>query len=192
MKPLTKYLHKAMIPFHGIPFLAYSFAAIPENSQVVVIVNHFSEQIINYFGNSYGGRSIMYLMQTNPKGTGDALVQFSEEYRPQQPVIVWQADQMIFHEEVRILSQSDPDAAIYSRTSGGLIDIGFWKVKPSTLTQLKGHFDGREYRALPVLERNGLKRIEVQRDKLEVSFSSWEKIDLQCKMLKQAFSTEYR
>src|SRR5580704_8112677 len=70
MQPLTRYLHKAMIPFAGLPFLAYSILSVPGGSEIVIVVNCFSEQIINYFGESYEGRRIQYLKQTNPKGTG--------------------------------------------------------------------------------------------------------------------------
>ncbi|HEV2327779.1 MAG TPA: sugar phosphate nucleotidyltransferase, partial [Verrucomicrobiae bacterium] len=29
MQPLTNYLHKAMIPFFGVPLLAYGILAVP-------------------------------------------------------------------------------------------------------------------------------------------------------------------
>jgi hypothetical protein len=106
-------------------------------------------------------------------------------------VIVWQADQMIFPNEVTILSQSEPNAAVCSRSRKGFQDLGFWKIKPSTLGRLNGYFDGTEYRALPVLEKENLKQIAVQRDKLEISLNTWEDIELQCKHLKQRFSAEF-
>jgi choline kinase len=192
MQPLSSYLHKAMIPFFGAPLLAYSILAVPAGSEIVVIVNHFKEQIAAYFGDSYKGRKIKYLTQGDPKGTGDALFQFAGAYRPAHPVIVWQADQMIFPGEIEILSQTGPNAGIYSDTARGLLDLGFWKIAPGTLAKLKDIFDGTEYRALPVLEREGIKQIKVQREKLEISFESWEQIELQCKLFRQKFHTEFR
>jgi NDP-sugar pyrophosphorylase family protein len=192
MKPLTNYLHKAMIPFSGLPFLAYSLCSIPEGSEVIIIVNYLWEQMANYFGQSYKGRKIKYLKQSDPKGTGDALFQFSKIHHPKQPVIVWQADQMIFPDEVKILSRSEPNAAIYSDTHEGLYDLGFWKIRPDTLSKLKGHFERGEYRALPVLKTEGLNSISVQREKLEISFNTWKQIELQCKLFKQKFLTESR
>jgi len=190
MEPLSRYLHKAMIPFFGVPFLAYSLLSIPENSKVVIIVNYFKDQIYNYFGASYKGRTIQYLTQKNPKGTGDALFQFSRTFRPKSPVIIWQADQMILPNEIDILSTVEPNAGMYSHTPMGCLDLGFWKIKPETLTKLKSGFDGTEYRALPVLEKEGLKQIRIPRRKLEISHDSWEQIIIQCKFLKQKFHIE--
>jgi choline kinase len=190
MEPLSAYLHKAMIPFGGIPLLAYAILAVPKGSDIVIVVNYLKEQIAAYFGDSYHGRKIQYFTQRNPQGTGDALFQFAEAFRPAQPIIIWQADQIIFPEEIEILSRSEPNAGIFSHTPAGLFDLGFWKIAPETLTKLKGTFDGSEYRALPVLEREGLKQLKVPREKLEVSFDTWEQIELQCKQLKQKFHIE--
>jgi len=189
MQPLTNYLHKSMIPFYGLPLLAYGILAVPEGSEIVIIVNYLKEQIEGFFGDTFRGRKIKYFVQSDPKGTGDALFQFGAAYRPAQPVIVWQADQMIFAEEVEILSHTQPNAGIFSDTSRGLLDLGFWRIEPGTLARLKDSFDGSEHRALPVLERVGLKRIKIQREKLEISFDTWEQIELHCKRLRQAFHT---
>jgi hypothetical protein len=192
MQPLTNYLHKAMIPFFGAPLLAYSILAVPEGSEIVIIVNYLKEQIAGYFGDTFRGRKISYFTQTDPKGTGDALFQFGAAYRPVQPIIVWQADQMIFPDEIEILSRAEPNAGIFSDTPRGLLDLGFWHIGPGTLARLKGSFDGSEYRALPVLEREGLKQIKIQREKLEISFETWEQIELQSKRFRHAFLTASR
>lgn len=187
MKPLTNYRHKAMIPFSGMPFLAYALCSLPEDSEVVMVVNHLREQFSGYFGDCFRGRKIKYLVQTNPAGTGDALVQFFEAYRPRQPVIVWQADQMIFPDEVKNLAGSEPNAAIYSDTPAGLKDLGFWKIKPETLPKLKSHFERGEYRALPALQSEGLKPIRMPREKLEISFDALDQIDRTCRLYRQKF-----
>ncbi len=189
MQPLTNYLHKAMIPFWGEPLMAYGILAVPEGSEIVIVVNYLKEQITNYFGDSYRGRKIRYFTQSNPKGTGDALFQFGEAYRPAQPIIVWQADQLIFPNEIEILSRTEPNAGIFSDTPLGLFDLGFWRIEPGTLGRLKDSFDGSEHRALPVLEREGLKQVRVHREKLEISFETWEQIEQQCKGLRNAFHT---
>ena len=187
MKPLTKYIHKAMIPFSGLPFLAYSLLSVPRSSDVVIVVNYFSEQIVSYFGKYYEGRNIQYLRQENPKGTGDALFQFSQAYHPKQPIIVWQADQMIFPDELEILCNANPNAAICSDLNQVVLDLGFWKIKPSSLANLKSHFDGPEYRALPVLEKEGLNQIKVKRQKFEISYGGLDQLETQCKLFKQKF-----
>ena len=191
MEPLSAYLHKAMIPFHGVPLLAYSMLSTPKGSDIVIVVHHLKEQIAAYFGDAWQGRKIRYFTQRNPQGTGDALFQFAEAFQPKQPIITWQADQLIFPEEIEILSRSEPNAGIFAETPRGLFDLGFWKIDPGTLVKLKGGFDGAEYRALPVLEREGLKQIKVPREKLEISFETWEQIESQCKSFRQKFRTEF-
>jgi choline kinase len=187
MQPLTNYLHKAMIPFSGLPLLAYGILAVPEGSEIVIVVNYLKDQIAAYFGEMFHGRKIRYFIQNNPNGTGDALFQFGAAYRPARPIVVWQADQLIFPGEIEILSRAEPNAGIVSDTPRGVLDLGFWKIEPGTLARLKDGFDGSEHRALPVLEREGLKQIKIQREKLEISFDTWEQIELQCKRFRHAF-----
>jgi hypothetical protein len=191
MQPLTNYVHKAMIPFFGVPLLAYGILAVPVGAEIVIVVNYLKEQIAGYFGDTYRGRKIRYFTQTDPKGTGDALFQFGAAFRPAHPIIVWQADQMIFPEEIEILSRTEPNAGIFSDTPRGLLDLGFWKLEPATLARLKDSFDGSEHRALPVLERDGLKQIKMPREKLELSFDTWEQIEQQCKQFRHAFPTAF-
>ncbi len=190
MKPMTNYLHKAMIPFSGLPFLAYSLLAIPAGSEVVIIVNYLSDQIRGYFNNRYHGRTIRYLQQRDPRGTGDALFQFSQAYHPRHPVVVWQGDQLIFPDEIEILSRSEPNAAIWSDTPAGLQDLGLWKILPGTLEILRSRVEDGEYRALPILKEAGLTVIKTSREKLEISYGGWEKLERACLRLKQKFHIE--
>ncbi|HTV41061.1 MAG TPA: sugar phosphate nucleotidyltransferase [Candidatus Sulfotelmatobacter sp.] len=192
MQPLSNYLHKAMIPFFGVPLLGYSILAVPEGSEIVVVVNYLKEQIAEYFGDFYRGRKLRYFTQVNPRGTGDALFQFGAAFGPAEPIIVWQADQMIFPEEIEILSRTEPNAGIFADTPRGLLDLGFWRIEPGTLARLKDSFDGSEHRALPVLEQEGLKQVRIQREKLEISFDTWEQIEKHCKLFRQRFHTEFR
>jgi hypothetical protein len=94
---------------------------------------------------------------------------------------------MIFPDEINILSRAEPNAGIFSDTLRGLLDLGFWRIEPRTLAKLKDNFDGSEHRALPVLEREGLRQIKIQREKLEISFDTWEQIELQCKRFRHVF-----
>lgn len=127
MEPLTTYLHKAMIPFSGIPLLAYSLLSIPRQAEVVMVVNYLSDQITGYFGRCYMGRNITYFEQVDPKGTGDALFQVFQCLRPKLPTVVWQADQLMFPWEIDMLCDSEPNVAICSRTTHGIRDV--WAVE---------------------------------------------------------------
>jgi hypothetical protein len=191
MKPLTHYLHKAMIPFFGVPFLAYSLAAIPKKSKVTIVVNYLSEQIIAYFGNHYRGLDISYMRQADPKGTGDALYQYGQARRPVNSIIVWQADQILLPHELTVLSDNEADSVVYSQTTNGICDVGLWKIKPSTLPKLKQFFVRGEFRALPALEAEAANRIIMKREKVELSFESWEQIQTICAKLRQKSPIDY-
>ena len=192
MRPLTNYLHKAMIPFYGLPFLAYSFLALPPKCTVVIVVNHLSTQLTSYFGAEYNGRRIQYLKQVAPKGTGDALVQFSKAYNPRSPVVVWQADQLIVPDDVNLMCHSKPNSVLYSETSDGLREIGLWKLKPGTLRTLRSHFERGEYKALPIIERDGANQIITKGRKIELSFDNWKNVEEACKKFRQKFLIESR
>jgi NDP-sugar pyrophosphorylase family protein len=192
LKPITTYLHKAMIPFCGLPFLAYSLCSLDENVRVTLVVNYLSQQIKAYFGVCFRGRRINYFTQQNPAGTGDALFQIFERYKPHEPVIVWQADQLIYRHEFAAISKSDANAILYSRANGGRKEIGLWKVRPSTLKKMREFLKDGEYKALPVIEADGYHTVTTARKKLELSFDEWLRIEKQCRLLKQRYPIESR
>jgi D-glycero-alpha-D-manno-heptose 1-phosphate guanylyltransferase len=57
------------------PFLAYLLdrLAAAGFTRVILGVGYLAEQIIDYFGNLYGGVEIVYSLETEPLGTGGAL-----------------------------------------------------------------------------------------------------------------------
>jgi bifunctional UDP-N-acetylglucosamine pyrophosphorylase/glucosamine-1-phosphate N-acetyltransferase len=78
MGELTNEWPKPMLPVgEGVerrPILEHSIRSLPDSvDRVVVVVNHLSEKIEEYFGNSYGGREIVYVKQPERNGTGGAL-----------------------------------------------------------------------------------------------------------------------
>jgi hypothetical protein len=180
-----------MVPFAGIPFLAYSVCSLPPLADIVMIVNFREEQIRAYFGEEYAGRKIRYLRQVAPQGTGDALFQFAMTYRPTEPVIVWQADQLVYPDEVNRVLESQPNAVLYSDVDGNLAEIGLWKIKPTTLDKIGSHFKDGEYRALPIIETEGINKVRTARRKIELSFHAWDEIGQICDDYKQRFLIGY-
>jgi len=66
---------KCMIPVNGRAAIEYSFecAASTDISEMVVVVGYRAEEIINTYGNNYGGKSIKYVIQPEAKGLVHAI-----------------------------------------------------------------------------------------------------------------------
>ena len=76
MRPLTETMPKPLIPVCGKPILDHIIEALPsEVTEVILVTNYFEEQINEYYGTEWGGRSFKYVTQENPSGgTGAALM----------------------------------------------------------------------------------------------------------------------
>ena len=66
---------KPMAPVHGKPFLFYLFEWLKKYpvEKVILSIGYKSEIIIEYFGNSFSGISIEYVIEEKPLGTGGAV-----------------------------------------------------------------------------------------------------------------------
>lgn len=74
MKNLTDDIPKPMLQIKGKPILAYGIESLPrEVSEVILIVGYLKEKIMDFFGDSYDGRNIKYVIQDKLNGTGGAL-----------------------------------------------------------------------------------------------------------------------
>lgn len=74
LRPLTHDLPKPLVPIGAKPILEYSISILPPAiDEVILVVGYFGEKIKEYFGASFGGKSIKYAHQPELKGTADAL-----------------------------------------------------------------------------------------------------------------------
>jgi UDP-N-acetylglucosamine diphosphorylase / glucose-1-phosphate thymidylyltransferase / UDP-N-acetylgalactosamine diphosphorylase / glucosamine-1-phosphate N-acetyltransferase / galactosamine-1-phosphate N-acetyltransferase len=75
MRPLTDSIPKPLIQVAEKPILEHIIDALPEEiDEVVVVVSYRKEQIMEWGGDSFHGRRMVYRTQENPAGgTGDAL-----------------------------------------------------------------------------------------------------------------------
>ena len=61
MRPLTDTMPKPMIPVLGKPLLEYTFAALPDEiDEVILVIRYRGDQIKAYFGDNFLGRKITY------------------------------------------------------------------------------------------------------------------------------------
>lgn len=65
---------KPMLPIEGKPKLAYSIEMLPDEiTEVILIVGYLKEKIMDFFGDSYKGRKIRYVVHDTIDGTGKVL-----------------------------------------------------------------------------------------------------------------------
>jgi mannose-1-phosphate guanylyltransferase len=82
MLPLTLVTPKPMLRIAGKPILERIIDALPfEITELIIVIGYKSELIENYFGDLYEGKLITYIVQQEPKGTYDALLQVREQIR---------------------------------------------------------------------------------------------------------------
>lgn len=74
MRPLTDSVPKPMVPLLGKPKLEYTLDLLPEEiDEIIFVINYLGNQIKEHFSDSYKGKKIRYVFQTELNGTGGAL-----------------------------------------------------------------------------------------------------------------------
>jgi UDP-N-acetylglucosamine diphosphorylase / glucose-1-phosphate thymidylyltransferase / UDP-N-acetylgalactosamine diphosphorylase / glucosamine-1-phosphate N-acetyltransferase / galactosamine-1-phosphate N-acetyltransferase len=74
MRPLTYDIPKAMLPINDKPILEYTISFLPrEVDEVIIVINYLGEHIKKYFGSSFLGKKIVYVVQEKLNGTGGAI-----------------------------------------------------------------------------------------------------------------------
>src|SRR5690348_3612341 len=77
--PLTNTTPKPMLKVAGKPVLAHQIeAALPYIDEVVIVIGHLKDVVVDYFGDSYMGVKIKYAEQKEAIGSSDALKQAKE------------------------------------------------------------------------------------------------------------------
>jgi len=74
LRPHTGTVPKPLLPVQGRPILDWIVAALPPVERLVVVVNYLAEQIEDYLAKQPHVRNWVAVRQTEPRGTGDALM----------------------------------------------------------------------------------------------------------------------
>jgi bifunctional UDP-N-acetylglucosamine pyrophosphorylase/glucosamine-1-phosphate N-acetyltransferase len=172
---IGKYLQKAMYPVGIRPFVEYSVlnllssgAFSPGTDSLSFVVCHFAEQVKSYFGNSYRGIPVSYVVQEEALGTAHAVRVAHHQLRFTDPAVVWLADTYItpdlfmsvrneiapavltvkecrgergdiVPENKNIVVEVENGEVVKSwRGNGDLYDIGLWKLDPEVMNGLGG------------------------------------------------------
>ena len=73
---ITKNTNKCMLEVNGLPAIEYNIRRawdIPDIHEIVIVVGHRAEDIINRYGTSYNGKRIKYVIQWEQKGLVHAI-----------------------------------------------------------------------------------------------------------------------
>jgi bifunctional UDP-N-acetylglucosamine pyrophosphorylase/glucosamine-1-phosphate N-acetyltransferase len=74
MRPLTLKKPKPLLEVGGKPLLYHLISKLPEEvDNLVIVVGYLGDQIKNYCGDKFLGRTVEYVEQENPRGTYHAL-----------------------------------------------------------------------------------------------------------------------
>jgi len=74
MRPLTDSVPKPLVRIGEKPILERIITSLPsEIDELIIVVGYRGQQIKEYFGQSFADRSITYVEQPEPRGTGHAL-----------------------------------------------------------------------------------------------------------------------
>ncbi|MBU1191308.1 MAG: nucleotidyltransferase family protein [Gammaproteobacteria bacterium] len=154
---------KPMAPVGERPFLEYLLdqLIIGGINEIILSVGFRADVIIDHFGESYRNASLSYAVETEPLGTGGAIVHAMQEHIT-DPVIVLNGDTFLnidyrsflqwystAHADVAMILRDVPDASRYGsvtvtngRVSGfkekcvegaGLINAGIYIINPGSL-----------------------------------------------------------
>ncbi len=93
MGDLSKETPKPMLKVLGKTLLEHKLEMLPESiSEVVIVVGHLKDKIIEVIGDSYDGKKITYVVQTEQKGTAHALFECKEILKDEQRFLVMMGD----------------------------------------------------------------------------------------------------
>src|SRR5262245_19070172 len=74
LRPHTNTVPKPLLPVQGRPILDWIIGALPPVDRLVVVVNYLAEQVEDYLAKQPHVRNWAAVRQTEPRGTGDALM----------------------------------------------------------------------------------------------------------------------
>jgi NDP-sugar pyrophosphorylase family protein len=94
LRPHTLTCPKPLLPVQGRPILDWIIGALPPVDRVIVVVNYLAEEIDAYMGRQTHVKNWLTVRQTEPRGTGDALMSCKDHITSDR-VMVLNGDDLI-------------------------------------------------------------------------------------------------
>ncbi len=104
LRPHTEKTPKPLLPVQGRPILDWIIGALPPVERLVVVVNYLAEQIEEYLAKQPHVRNWATVRQTEPRGTGDALMSCKGAITGEK-VMVLNGDDLIGRADLAKLAQ---------------------------------------------------------------------------------------
>ena len=127
MGDLTKDCPKPMLKIKNKPKLAYSIESLPDEiTEVILVVGYLKEQIIDFFGDNYAGREIIYVEQKKFNGTAGAVELARDLIGDNDKFLVTMGDDLYDRKDLEKLLQEDQDLLAYETNQAdqfGLVDV---------------------------------------------------------------------
>lgn len=94
--------NKCMIKIKGIPVIEYNLNHITETNidEIIIVVGYKAEEIINYYGNSFKGKKIKYVIQWEQKGLVNA-IEYSQEIMKDEDFFLILGDEILVHPKLQ-------------------------------------------------------------------------------------------
>ena len=114
MRPLTAAQPKPMLPVAGTPLLEHTLdrAVAAGADRLVVVVGYESDRVRDHFGNQHGGVDIEYAVQTEQRGTADA-VSAAAPMLDNEPFVVLNGDALYDQASLDALYSNGPAVGSY-------------------------------------------------------------------------------
>ena len=103
LRPHTETVPKPLLDVQGRPILDWIVGALPPVERLVVVVNYLAEQIESYLATQTHVRDWAVVRQTEPRGTGDALMSCKGAVRSDR-VMVLNGDDLIGRADIAALA----------------------------------------------------------------------------------------
>ncbi len=130
MKPLTDKTPKPMLKINGRPILEYTFSALPEEvDEVLLVVNYLKEQIIDYFGKKWQNKKIKYLEGTL-KGTASELFHYQEQLKDDKFLVLYADDLYLKSDLEKLLNHQ---LALLAYEMAGIKRLGILEVDENNI-----------------------------------------------------------
>ena len=104
LRPFTETIPKPLLDVQGRPILDWIIGALPPVDRLIVVVNYLAEQIEAYLAKQTHVRNWTTVRQTEPRGTGDALMSCRDAVASDR-VMVLNGDDLIGKADLARLAQ---------------------------------------------------------------------------------------
>lgn len=102
----TSSQNKCMLRLNGKPVIEYGLdcASVTDVGEIVIVVGHGAEDIINAYGNLYKGKPVKYVIQYDPQGLVHA-IESSEDAIGKDDFMLLLGDEILVNPKHRLMSE---------------------------------------------------------------------------------------